>query len=101
MRWVIAQLVIIAAGVAVFVYLILPSHPGALIGGFLLAIGLLQIISYRSGGRRFFAKTQSAWHHVAKFWARSGEHGTQLLLLGVGIILAVAGCVLIVAGFLM
>jgi hypothetical protein len=34
---------------------------------------------------------------VARFWAYGGKNGTQILFLGIGIILAAAGCVLIVA----
>jgi hypothetical protein len=98
MRWVIAQLVVIASGVTVFIYVILPSHPGILGGGFLLGIGVLQVVFYRRTGRKFFARTQSSPHLVASFWAHSGERGTQLLFLGMGIILAIAGCILLVAG---
>jgi Ca2+/Na+ antiporter len=98
MRWVIAQLAVIAIGMTVFVYVILPSHPGMLGGGFFLALGALNALFCKSTGRKFFAKTQSSAPFVANFWAHSGERGTQLLFLGIGIILAVAGCILLVVG---
>jgi hypothetical protein len=67
-------------------------------GGFFLAIGALNALFYKSTGRKFFARTQSSPPFVANFWAHGGERGTQLLFLGMGIILAVAGCVLIIVG---
>ena len=97
-HWIIAPLVLIALGVAVIVYVAL-SLPGAKLGGgFFLAIGALNVLFYKSTGSKFFAKTQSSRPFVARFWARSGENGTQLLFLGIGVILAVAGGILLVAG---
>jgi hypothetical protein len=97
-HWVTAQLVVIAIFMAVFVGAILPSHPGALGGGFFLAIGAVNVLFYKSTGRKFFAKTQSSPPFVASFWAHSGERGTQLLFLGIGLILAAAGFILLVLG---
>ena len=62
----------------------------------MLAIGALNVLFYKSTGRNFFAKTQSGRPFVASFWAHSGEKGIQFLFLGMGIILAVAGCVLLI-----
>jgi hypothetical protein len=98
MHWIIALLVLIALGVAVIVYVAL-SLPGAKLGGgFFLAIGALNMMFYKSTGRMFFAKTQSSPPFVASFWAHGGERETQLLFLGIGLILAVAGCILLVPG---
>ena len=97
-RWVIALLALIATGMSVLVYLALPSHPGRLGGGFFLAIGLLHVLFHKKTGRKFFAKTQSSRAFVANFWALGGEEGTQLLFLGIGLILAASGCVLIILG---
>lgn len=58
---------------------------------------LLNVLFYKSTGRKFLAKTQSSRPFVARFWARSGEIGTQLLFLGIGVILAIAGCILLIA----
>jgi hypothetical protein len=98
MRWVIAQLAVIAIGMTVLVYAILPSHPGMLGGGFFLALGAMNVLLCKSTGRKFFATTQLSPPFVANFWAHSGERGTQLLFLGIGTILAVAGCILLVVG---
>jgi len=97
-HWITAQLLVIAISVAIFVGAVLPSHPGLLGGGFFLAIGTLNISFYKSTGRKFFARTQSSGPFVARFWARNGEKGTQVLFLGIGVILAAAGCVLLIAG---
>jgi hypothetical protein len=98
MRWVIAQLVFIASGMAIILYVALPLPNAKLGGGFFLAIGVLHVLFYERTGRKFFAKTQSSWPHIARFWAHCGERGTQLLFLGIGIILAVSGCILLVVG---
>jgi|ERR1019366_2716137 hypothetical protein len=97
MRWVIASLVVLAAWMFWLVYLVSPG-PNKFLGGFLLAIGLLNGLFYKSTGRKFFAKTQSSRPFVAGFWARSGERGVQLFFLGVGAIFALAGCLLIIVG---
>ncbi len=98
MRWVIAGLIMLTGWIAWLVYVVLPAHSSRLFGGFFLAIGVPHVIFYRRNGRKFFAKTQTSRPFVANFWARSGEKGIQLLFLGFGITLAVAGCVLIVMG---
>jgi hypothetical protein len=98
MRWVIAQLALIATGVAFILYEAIPLPSSKWIGGFLLGIGTLNVLLHKRTGQKFFAKAQSSRPHLARFWASSGEKGTKLLFLGIGIILAVAGCVLIVLG---
>jgi hypothetical protein len=97
MRWVIAQLAVIATGVAFILYMAFPLPSSKLIGGFLLAIGALNGPFYRITGRRAFAQ-MSKRPLVAWFWVRSGERGSQVLFLGIAIILAVAGCVLLIFG---
>jgi len=94
-RWVVALLLVIAAGVSWLLYRIPPSV-GRLPGGFLLAIGALNILLHRRLGRQIFAWGHSMSPIVARFWERGGETGAQLLYLGIGLILAVAGCVLLI-----
>ena len=99
MCWVIACLVMLAAWMAVVLYEALPlSSGGKSLGGCLLAIGALQMLFYKRTGRRLFAQTQSSRPFVARFWARIGEREVQLFYLGVGSILAVGGCILLVFG---
>jgi hypothetical protein len=98
LHWIIATLVLIAIGVAIILYVALPL-PGAKFGGwFFLAIGIMNLLSYKGTGRNLFARAQSSLPLIRDFWARSGEKGTQLLFLGIGVILAVAGCILLVVG---
>jgi hypothetical protein len=98
MRWVIASLVVLTAWMAWVVSVILPSHSGNLFGGFFLVIGMLNVLFYKNTGRKFFAKTQSSRLFVSGFWVRSGEKGIQIFVLGIGVIFAAAGCVLIIMG---
>jgi len=97
MHWIIATLLLIAVGLAVIVYVALPLPGARLGGGFFLAIGVMNALFYKRTGREIFTRAQSSWPFVARFWARSGENGTQLLFLGIGVILVVAGGVLLVA----
>jgi len=84
---------------AVILYVSLPLPDGKLLeGGFFLAIGVLHVLFYKRTRKKFFARTQTGWRLGAKLWARIGEGGTQVLYLGIGIILAVAGCILVIAG---
>jgi hypothetical protein len=98
--WVIAQLALFAGWMGFIVYLILrePINNSKFIGGFVLAIGVLHLLFYKRSGRKFYARTQSLPTYFARFWACGGEMGMQLLFLGFGIILIVAGGVLIVLG---
>lgn len=100
MRWVIALLILISAWMAFILYIILssPALGTRFLGASLLVIGLLNVIFGRRTASKFFARTQTSPSLVAKFWASSGEKGIELLFLGIGIILAVAGCVLLILG---
>lgn len=97
MRWVIAPLVVLAVWMGVILYAFRPLPP-KLFGGFFLAIGITNVILYKTTGRKFFAKTQASPPFVARVWASSGEKGVQVLFLGIGVIFAVAGCVAIIWG---
>ena len=92
--WLTAVLVAIAAGVCWLLYQTPPSLD-RLTGAFLLAIGILNIVLHRRIGRQIFG-----WAHsmptVARFWECTGQEGAQLLYLGIGIILAVSGAVLVI-----
>jgi hypothetical protein len=98
MRWVIALLVVLAVWMAVMLYCFLPLPDRIFFGGFFLAIGITNVLFYKTTGRKFFAKTQASPPFVARVWASSGEKGVQVLFLGIGIIFAVAGCVVIIVG---
>jgi hypothetical protein len=79
-------------------YLVLPLPGAKLGGGFFLAIGVMNVLFYKRTGQKMFALGQSSRPFVARVWTRGGENGTQLLVLGIGIILAGAGGILLVAG---
>jgi len=98
MRWVIALLVVLAVWMAFMLYVFRPLPDRLLFGGFFLAIGITNLLFYRAAARKFFAKTQASPPFVARVWAYGGEKGVQVLFFGIGIIFAVAGCVVMLAG---
>jgi hypothetical protein len=95
LRWWLACIfLVISGGVAWLTYTV-PPELNRLAGGFLLAVGTLNIFLHRRIGRQSFSWTRSMPSIVAKFWDYGGERGAQLLYLGIGMILAAAGCVLL------
>ena len=95
--WITFCLAFIAIGLAIITFLALQVPDSEILGGFLFAIGMMHVVFYKRTGRRFYATTQSGWRYVAEFWVQSGEKGTQTLFLGMGIIFAAAGGILLVA----
>jgi len=93
--WVVALLVVIAAGVSVLASR-LPPDMSRFAGGFFLAIGAMNILFHRRFGRQVYGRAHSMSPFVSKFWDVGGEKGAQLLYLGIGIIFAVVGCVLLI-----
>ena len=73
-----------------------PFPDSQLFGWFLLAIGALNLLFCKRIAREFYAKTQSSRPFVANFWLRVGEKGLQVLYLGIGIIFALAGCIVMI-----
>ena len=100
MRWVAFVLLALAAWMAWLVCTTSPFPDSKIFGWFFLAVGALNLLFYKRIGREFYARTQSRRPFVAKFWVRVGEKGLQVLYLGIGIIFAVAGGVVIAVGFL-
>jgi hypothetical protein len=98
MPYVIAHFVTLAVSMAVLIC-VLPREGDGFVGACLFALGAANLLLYRKGGRGYFRQTQRAPSQLAQVWAFIGERGTQLLFLGTGIILAAAGCVLVVLGF--
>jgi len=98
MRWVIGLLIIFAIWMAFVLYAVRPWPDHFLFGGFFLVIGTANVVFGKTSGRKFFARTQASPPFVARVWARAGEKGVQVLFLGIGIILAAAGCVVIILG---
>ena len=98
MRWVIALLVVLAVWMGAVIYLLRPLPDRLLFGGFFFVIGITKVIFHKTAGRKFFARTQAGPPFVARVWATGGEKGVQVLFLGIGIILAIAGCAAIIVG---
>ena len=98
MRTVIGLLTFFAGGNVFILYVTQPWPDSKLFGSFFLAVGASNVLFYKSTGRRFFAITQSRRPFVARVWAVGGEKGLQVFVLGMGIILALAGCVVIIIG---
>ena len=87
--------VVIFAGVSFLAYRVDPSGR-RLGGGFFLAIGAMNILFHRRFGRQAFGRGHSMRLIVARFWDYGGEKGAQLLYLGIGVIFAIVGCVLLI-----
>jgi hypothetical protein len=98
MRWIIALLLAFAIWTAFVLYVTWPLPDHFLVGGFLLAIGITNLVFWRTNGRKLFARTQAYPPFVARVWARGGEKGVQVLFLGVGVIFGFAGCIVMILG---
>jgi hypothetical protein len=94
---VIAILVLIALCFTFIMYMIISLSDASIgfFGAFLLAIGVPHMVFYKKIGRHFFLKTQK---RGLQFWALIGERNLQFFYRGVGIIMTIAGCILLVAG---
>jgi len=90
-----AILAVIAVGVSWLASRV-PSDVSRLFGGFLLTIGAMNILFHRRFGRKDYGRVRSMSPFVAKFWNIGGEKGVQLLYLGIGVIVALVGCVLLI-----
>jgi hypothetical protein len=98
MRWIIALLLAFPIWMAFVLYVTWPLPDHFLFGGFLLAMGITNLVFWRTNGRKLFARTQAYPPFVARVWARGGEKGVQVLFLGVGVIFGVAGCIVMILG---
>ncbi len=93
---VIACLVMLGIGIGVLTSKI-PANVGKLPGGFLVVIGLLQILQYRRTGRQVYSEGRSMSPHiVAAFWNHIGEQGAQWLFFGLGCILVCGGGIVLI-----
>jgi hypothetical protein len=94
--WLFTFLGVIALGLGVLVYVI-PSDGDRFFGSCLLAFGAMNALFHRRLGRQVFKQGRSMPPDmVRRFWEIGGERGTQLLYLGIGLILSAAGGVLII-----
>jgi hypothetical protein len=93
--WLAAFLVVLAAGVG-WLASKFPPDGDRFAGGCFLLIGAMNILFHRKFGRQIYRNAQSMSPFVSKFWDVGGEKGTQLLYLGIGIVFAVVGCVLLI-----
>ena len=100
MRWIILFLALFAAGIAFILYVVASIPDGKLLGVSFLAIGIANSLLYKVTARKMFTRTQSSPPFIARVWLVSGEKGLQILYLGIGIILAAAGCLELVIGCL-
>jgi uncharacterized membrane protein len=79
MRWVIALLAVLAVWMAVMLYVLRPWPDRFFFGGFFLAIGIANVLFYKTTGRKFFANTQASPAFVSRVWANAGEKSVQVL----------------------
>lgn len=98
MRGIIALLVVLTVWMGVILYMFRGLPDRLLFGGFFFAIGIGNVLFYKTTGRKFFSKTQASPSFVARAWAIAGKRGVQVLFLGIGIIFAPAGLVVMLVG---
>jgi hypothetical protein len=90
--WLLLFLVGVAGGVT-WLVCELPRGLGGGPGGCLVAVGVLNILMRRRIGRIIIRRSHSMPSAVARFWESAGERGAQLLYVGIGTILILAGFV--------
>jgi hypothetical protein len=94
--WLFMFLGFIAVGLGVL-GCVIPSDGARFLGGCLVAFGAMNTLFYRRLGSQVFKEGRSMPPDIVRrFWEIGGERGTQLLYLGIGIILSTAGGVLII-----
>ncbi len=94
---VIALLILILAGV-IGLLVAVPSEPHSdrFFGACLIGAGCMNVLLHGNIGRQHFKQVHWRYAVVSNFWKRIGQGGLQLLYLGIGIILAVAGLFLLI-----
>jgi hypothetical protein len=100
MRWIVVFLVFLAAWMAFAVYIIGSVPDARVFGLFFLAIGLANIIAYKRTARRVFSWALSSRPFIARVWLAAGKNGLEVLCLGIGVTLALAGLIVLVMGYL-
>lgn len=94
MLWTFVLLVLIASGL-IWLIVQTPKGLGKLPGVFWIVIGAFNILLHRRIGRQTYNWARSMPPFVAKLWAHCGEQGTQILFMGIGVVLLLAGFALI------
>ena len=96
-RGLIVLLILILAGM-IGLLVAIPSDPHSdrFFGACLIGAGAMNALLHRRIGRQVFKQVHSMSPVFSNFWKRIGQDGTQLLYLGIGIILAAAGLFLLI-----
>jgi hypothetical protein len=97
MVWLTAVLLFIACGMAFIVHVGLPLPSSKLAGVFLLGISAINVPFSTDIGRRTYIQ-MCGKAIVGWIWLRLGQKGSQLLFLGIALIVGIAGCVLLIFG---
>jgi hypothetical protein len=94
-RIVIILLVLICAGIGGLLFKI-PSDSYRFLGTCLIAVGIFNALLHKTFGRQTYEWAHSMPKFVTGFWDTIGKEGAQFLYLGIGVILIVAGVVLLI-----
>jgi hypothetical protein len=92
---VVWLLLVIGVGMA-FLVVALPATSSRFFGECTACLGALFLLLHRKLGRQVFHSTRQMPSFVVEFWDRIGNEGSQLLHLGIGIILALSGIFLLI-----
>lgn len=92
---IVLLLIVVLAGVGWLISMV-PSSLARLVASGLIGAGLLNVFLHRSFGRQSFEWSQSLPFLVSTPWRKMGMGGAQALYLGIGMVLVLAGCVLLI-----
>jgi hypothetical protein len=95
--WPTVSIAVIALGISFIAYVAFPLPDSKLMGGFLFAIGVFNLLFSRMLGSRVYGETVDR-PVLGWFWLRCGEKGSQYLFLGIAVTLVIAGCLLVIFG---
>jgi hypothetical protein len=96
-RWwsvVVALLVLLVA--MILLVSAIPANLSGFFGGVLIALGIMNVLFYRRFGQHILNSSRKMSPFISGFWSRVGKEGSQLLYLGIGIVLAIGGFALLI-----
>jgi hypothetical protein len=96
-RGVVVLLVLILGGI-IGLLVVIPSDPhlNRFLGACLIGAGAMNALLHRRFGQQHFRQVAVMSPVISNFWKRIGQNGIQRLYLGIGIILAAAGLLLLI-----
>ncbi len=101
-RWMVILVLSVFSAWAIPLLMKVPRSAYVGIGVFLVAIGVFNILLYRTNARRMFGSLER-FHYtfITRLWDFLGEDGLRFLYLGMGVVFLSAGCALLIKSFVL